>query len=48
MGISGSGFEAGKEMDLFADPVADKKKEKLYDTIDSLKQRFGEKIIGKG
>lgn len=48
LGISGSGFEAGKEMDLFADPVADKKKEKLYDTIDSLKQRFGEKIIGKG
>lgn len=47
LGVSGSGFEERKELDLFAAEEAEPKKERLYDTIDELKHRFGEKIIGK-
>lgn len=47
LGITGSSFAEPEELDLFAEESAEPKKEKLYDTIDELKRRFGEKIIGK-
>ena len=44
LGVSGSGFDAPSELSLFG-VEQDQRKERLYQAIDGLKGRFGEKIV---
>ncbi len=44
LGISGSNFDEAEELALFGEET-DEKKERLYDTVDTLKKRFGKDII---
>ena len=44
LGISGSNFDETEELALFGEE-SNEKKERLYDTVDALKKRFGKNII---